>query len=95
MRVRSHKVCYYCGLKHPQVEAGGVHHCPNPCCLGPGQSYARKELESYREVDVTHHTVDLQELCEKGLEKARVMESMLATWAFINVAKLWWEGRIQ
>lgn len=29
-------VCYYCKLEHRQVEARGVHYCPNRFCGGPG-----------------------------------------------------------
>jgi len=33
--------CLYCGLNDPAVEAGGIHHCPNRFCQGPGAFYAR------------------------------------------------------
>jgi hypothetical protein len=80
-------ICHYCGLHHKNVEAGGVHHCPNPCCLGPGQSYARSKLKSYEDIGNGKHTVDLEELFDKGLRKAlELNDRTIATQAFITVA---------
>lgn len=81
-------ICRYCGLHHKDVEAGGIYHCPNPCCLGPGQSYARSKLDSYKEVDSGKHTVDLEELFDKGLRKAlEIGDKAIATQAFITVVR--------
>lgn len=80
-------ICHYCGLHHKDVEAGGIHYCPNPCCLGPGQSYTRSKLDSYKEVGSGKHTVDLEELFDKGLRQALEMgDKAIATQAFITVA---------
>jgi len=35
--------CLYCGLNDPAVEAGGIHHCPNRFCQGPGAFYGRTQ----------------------------------------------------
>jgi len=81
-------ICHYCGLHHKDVEAGGVYHCPNPCCLGPGQSYARSKLKSYRDNGDHTHNVDLNELFDKGLRKALEMgDKAIATQAFITVMR--------
>jgi len=86
-------VCYYCGLNHPDVEAGGVFCCPNPCCLGPGQAHGRSKLESYREVAGGRHTVDLDELFDVGLRKAiQCGNSAIATQAFISCVRYCIEG---
>ena len=63
-------------------------HCPNPCCLGPGQAYARKNLESYREVNKAKHTIDIEELFEVGLKKVvELGDTAIATQAFVCVAR--------
>lgn len=86
-----HLICHYCGLHHKDVEAGGIHHCPNPCCLGPGQSYARSKLESYREVEGDRHTIDLDELFEVGLRKVLDKgDPVISTQAFISVVREYW-----
>lgn len=38
---RDPQTCYYCGHHSPRVEAGGIWHCPNLFCLGPGAFYSR------------------------------------------------------
>ena len=35
--------CFYCDLNDPKVEAGGLWHCPNRFCQGPGAFYARTQ----------------------------------------------------
>lgn len=87
-------VCVYCGLHHKLVEAGGVHHCPNPCCLGPGQSYQRSRLESYKKVDAWKHTIDLDELFEVGICKALDGgDPAIITQTFISVVREYWWRR--
>jgi hypothetical protein len=41
--------CFYCGLNDPKVEAGGLWHCPNRFCQGPGAFYARTQAGYHRE----------------------------------------------
>jgi len=53
-----HYTCYYCKLSHKRVEAGGVWHCPNVACSGPGAHYHRRKLKSYKETGDGKHTVD-------------------------------------
>jgi ribosomal protein L37AE/L43A len=53
-----HYTCYYCKLGHKKVEAGGVWHCPNVACSGPGAHYHRRKLLSYKETGDGKHTVD-------------------------------------
>lgn len=50
--------CYYCGLFSSSVEAGGIWHCPNLLCRGPGAAWFRATLSSYRKVKNDEHTVD-------------------------------------
>lgn len=55
--LEDHHCCYYCGLAHHRVEAGGMWHCPNIACHGPGNSYFRGKLPSTRNED-NHQIVD-------------------------------------
>jgi hypothetical protein len=59
--------CHYCKLKHKDVEAGGVYYCENPLCTGPGASWMRRSLASYKINDDGTHTVDAIELVSKGM----------------------------
>lgn len=56
--------CYYCGLVHAKVEAGGVYYCPNRLCIGPGAWSHRKGLKSYQELTDGGYTVDPQDVLE-------------------------------
>jgi hypothetical protein len=56
--------CFYCGLTHHLVEAGGVHYCPNRLCTGPGSWSHRKDLKSYKELDGGGYTVDPREVLD-------------------------------
>jgi hypothetical protein len=71
----SHFTCYYCRLEHKKVEAGGIHYCPNPLCTGPGASYVRSKLKSYRDVGNDRHTVDHAEMIAYGLERAAELDA--------------------
>lgn len=52
-------VVYLCDLCHKLVEAGGMWHCPNSFCDGPGAGYFRSRLDSYMEqYPDDRHTVD-------------------------------------
>lgn len=66
--------CYYCGFDDAQVEAAGVWRCPNALCPGPGASWCRSRLHSYREVDGGRHTVDEEEWIAAGLVYADTLE---------------------
>lgn len=60
--------CYYCGLNHKTVEAGGIYYCPNALCQGPGAAHFRSQLKSYCEVDGGgKHTVDHEEAIAAAL----------------------------
>lgn len=63
-----HTICYYCQLHDPRVEAGGLWHCPNPACPGPGAQYWRSQnLESYRDLGGNDgYTVDAGEMIAKA-----------------------------
>lgn len=65
--IKDHLTCYYCHLRHDQVEAGGVWYCPNPLCTGPGGAYFRSKLKSYKEVEDNRHTVDPDEWLQTAL----------------------------
>jgi hypothetical protein len=67
--IDDHLTCYYCHLRHKQVEAGGVWHCPNPLCTGPGGAYFRSKLTSYKEVENARHTVDYAEWLNASIDK--------------------------
>lgn len=78
--------CHYCGLVHQLVEAGGVYHCPNRLCTGPGAWRPRMKLSSYKEADGCY-TVDPLEV----LESVRANTSVdLAVWiAESKLVKRW------
>lgn len=73
-KLDSHYTCYYCKLEHKRVEAGGIHHCPNVLCTGPGASYWRSKLESHQDHGSTQ-SVNALEAYTKGLEYAREIEA--------------------
>lgn len=58
--------CWYCGLHHTKVEAGGVYYCPNPLCTGPGGAWFRATLKSFKD-EGQRHSVDPVEWLERGL----------------------------
>jgi hypothetical protein len=59
--LEQHYLCYFCGLSHKRVEAGGMWFCPNFTCTGPGNhGFRKRNLKSYKE-DGNYHTVDDQE----------------------------------
>jgi hypothetical protein len=60
--LEQHYLCYFCGLSHKRVEAGGMWFCPNFTCMGPGNhGFRKRNLKSYKEVENQRHTVDDQE----------------------------------
>jgi len=66
---KDHLTCYYCKLTHDLVEAGGIWHCPNPLCTGPGAAYWRSQCKSYKEVSGDRETVDPLEMVEFAMAK--------------------------
>ena len=87
------QICLYCGLSHKLVEAGGIYHCPNPCCLGPGQSYQRSKLKSYKKIDGGwRHTVDVDELFDAGVDKAlATKDRVIITQALVSIVLHEWK----
>ena len=73
-KLKKHHICYYCGLRHASVEAGGVWACPNPLCRGPGGTWFRVQLKSYKDQDSGKHVVDEREWCLAGLREIRKTE---------------------
>lgn len=72
---KDHYRCHYCGVVHQDVEAGGIYHCPNPFCLGPGNGYFRSTLNSYKEVDNGKHVVeDTDEWFEAAFAKVMLKD---------------------
>ena len=65
-------VCHYCGLSHLKVEAGGVWHCPNITCSGPGNCYFASKLKSAKKISSGGIEIDVLELLE--VAKARSLE---------------------
>lgn len=57
--------CYYCGLVHKGNEAGGMWHCKNLLCKGPGAAWFRSTLESYKDNGL-NHSVDENEWIYKA-----------------------------
>lgn len=87
-----HYTCYYCKVEHKQVEAGGVWYCPNPVCPGPGGHYLRSNLESYKDSDFTHYTIDTAEYLDAVAKKAIEIQDdsiKLAIGSEINKRYLW------
>jgi ribosomal protein L37AE/L43A len=83
-QARDPYTCHYCKLKHDKVEAGGLHHCPNNLCSGPGAAYFRSKLKSYvDDTDGSGHTVDsyewiamaLLDLPEDEVLKLKIIET--------------------
>jgi hypothetical protein len=69
--MRGHETCHYCGLTHTRVEAGGMWHCPNVLCTGPGAASWRMQVPSFREEPGGRsHTVDDGEMSSFGLAYA-------------------------
>jgi hypothetical protein len=67
--------CYYCGLHHKEVEAGGIYSCPNVLCWGPGGAWFRSECKSYKEdADGNKHTVDHEEWIGRALFYASTLD---------------------
>jgi len=66
---RDPNTCYYCGLHHDRVEAGGVYHCPNNLCTGPGAGGFRSTLKSYKETQGERHIVDPHEVVSAAIAK--------------------------
>lgn len=61
----SQYICFYCQLEHHDVEAGGVHYCPNRLCTGPGQATARMvHLKSFKNHADWGYTFDAKELVD-------------------------------
>ena len=83
--------CYYCGLRHRQVEAGGVYGCPNVFCEGPGAAWFRARLDSYQSVGRgRQHTVDVAEWAAAALRHAaqvRPEDGALADWIMSAVGE--------
>lgn len=41
VKPRDHERCHGCGFTNPDVEAGGIYHCPNPFCSITGAWHVR------------------------------------------------------
>jgi hypothetical protein len=83
--------CYYCALRHPKVEAGGVWHCPNFACSGPGGATHRMKLKSCTDVGDNRHSVDEQEWHDAAVEYANNLpfrERELAERIMADAAKI-------
>lgn len=61
------ETCFSCGIRHKNVEAHGIFHCPNALCMGCGGAWFRSTLDSYEDCGDNTHTVDDDEWLEKGL----------------------------
>lgn len=72
--IKDHMTCYYCKLRHKDVEAGGLHYCPNVLCTGPGPQYFRSKLKSYKSFK-DYHTVDHNELVMAAVAHAAKLET--------------------
>ncbi len=51
------KDCFYCACHDDKVEAGGMWHCPNPRCGGPGVAWFNRKLKSYKDLGGSY-TID-------------------------------------
>lgn len=65
---KSHIVCYYCGLEDSKVEAGGLWHCPNTLCKGPGNQYFLRSLKSFKELGDGYCQFDTKEWIKEANE---------------------------
>jgi len=72
--------CYYCKFKSPNVEASGIYYCPNAHCSGPGGTWFRCKLKSFKEYPwESGHSVDEREYYWKAwlyMFKQRIRRSM-------------------
>lgn len=75
--------CYYCGVKHAQVEAEGMLHCPNLICPGPGASWFRHTLPSFKECSDGRHIVDKEEWLKKAMEYEKSPENKYGKFIYI------------
>lgn len=80
--------CLGCGLTHRSVEAGGVWHCPNPCCRGVGAAAFRSRLKSYLEVH-DGYTVDPVEALVEGLIAAKQHQDPEIYEAAVRMIPFW------
>jgi hypothetical protein len=69
-----HQTCYYCNLADEKVEAGGLWHCPNFTCTGPGGHSHRRTLKSYKEDVDGKHTIDIEDWMEEAKKKIKTLE---------------------
>jgi len=86
--------CYYCGLTHRKVEAGGVYHCPNALCTGCGATWFRMRMKSYVELDggpCGKHAVDPQEMLVRGLAYAYEIDDPVIAEKIRESAEKWKE----
>jgi len=84
-----HLVCGACGLYHRAVEAGGIWHCPNPLCPGPGAAYFRSKLDSFRKVENFKHEVDIEEWIPKAEARVKEIDDADITAAFLRCRRYW------
>ena len=90
---KSHLTCYYCKLHHKNVEAGGMWHCPNPLCTGPGAAYWRSKCKSYREFPNGTHTVDPEELIQLAMTMMETETDEVLRAHVLDSVKLWRRDR--
>lgn len=41
LALKPYQRCYYCKVEDARVEGGGLWHCPNDACTGPGGGYRK------------------------------------------------------
>lgn len=69
-----HYTCRYCQYRSTSVEAGGIWHCPNVLCSGPGATGWRSaNLKSFKTVG-SQYEVDPRELYDEGMQYASDVE---------------------
>ena len=72
--------CHYCTLKDKNVECGGMFHCPNDLCTGPGAAYFRSTLQSFEE-EGEKHTVNEIEWLWRGRDNMKEKKPHIWEWA--------------
>jgi hypothetical protein len=90
---KDHLTCYYCKLQHKNVEAGGMWHCPNPLCTGPGAATWRSKCKSYREFPNETHTVDPEELIQLAMTMMETEADEVLRSHVLDSVKIWRRDR--
>jgi hypothetical protein len=69
--------CFYCDLESEKVEAQGIFYCPNALCNGPGASWFRCKLKSYKENPDGTESVDEEERLQEGKKYMENSEGLI------------------